>query len=158
MTGKKREHHVIGIDPGLTGAIAIVSPTDEVILCTDLPLTDEDKPSVDGNLLYRLIDKFMPCTVVVEKVHAMPGQGVTSMFNFGKSYGTILTAVKIAGANLLGITPQVWKKAQGLIKTEKEDSRQLALKKYPAAFKSLLRKKDHGRAEALLICDYYINL
>jgi len=153
--------HYIGIDPGLTGAIAILNIDKRVLFCHDLPITtvpkgSKDKPILNANLLYKLLMKFSPCKIAVEKVHAMPGQGVTSTFNFGKSYGIILASIDIAESEYLAVTPQAWKKMQGLIGTDKEAAVALAIKKYPEAASSLTRKKDHGRADALLICDYLI--
>lgn len=142
----------IGIDPGLSGAVAVLDQSGKCIHCSDLPLTKEDKPSIDSKELHKILCEFLPAKVIVEKVHAMPGQGVTSMFNFGKSYGAILAAVDVSGANRVNVTPMSWKKHFGLIGTEKDASRVLAVEMFPDA--PLKRKKDHGRADALLMAHY----
>ena len=88
----------------------------------------------------------------LEKVHAMPGQGVTSMFNFGMGYGSIQGILAAAGIPVKLVTPQEWKKYHGLIRMDKDCARLLAQRLYPQA--SLARKKDIGRADAMLIGDY----
>ena len=87
----------------------------------------------------------------IEMVGGMPGQGVVSSFHFGQSYGTArcaLTAMRI-GYKL--VTPPVWKKHHGLIGANKDSSRTIAIQKYPDAAQWFERKKDDGRAEAVLI-------
>ena len=87
----------------------------------------------------------------VETVHAMPGQGVTSMFSFGKAAGTIEGVLAGLEIPVTFVTPQAWKKPLGLLKKDKDVSRTLAIQLFPALSEQLKRKKDGGRADALLI-------
>jgi crossover junction endodeoxyribonuclease RuvC len=90
--------------------------------------------------------------VYLERVSAMPGQGVVSMFSFGRSYGAVEAAVSVLGYPLTYITPAVWKRSAGLIGGEKDASRGRVLDLYPDA--GVTRKKDNGRADAILIARY----
>ncbi|MFK0570598.1 hypothetical protein [Endozoicomonas sp.] len=92
--------------------------------------------------------------VYLEQVHAMPKQGVTSMFNMGRSFGAIEGVISTINLPLTYITPVTWKRRARLIGKEKDVSRTRALELYPAA--PLTRKKDHNRADAILIARYGI--
>jgi crossover junction endodeoxyribonuclease RuvC len=143
----------VGIDPGVSGALAAVDQDGQFLFAEEMPTFQDGKATaVDavelGRLLFRTHDLQIP-VVAVERVSAMPGQGVVSMFNFGKSYGTALGVVGALGFSRVDVTPQTWKKHHGLIGSEKDASRGLAIRMFPQA--SLSRKKDHGMADALLI-------
>lgn len=149
---------IAGIDPGQTGAIAFISSSGKVeIYDTPIEMVKKGKgikkEYLPGNMadLLRAIDLNH---VFIESVHAMPGQGVTSMFNFGKGFGIwigILAALKIPYTL---ITPQAWKKhlMQGI--KDKDAARIRAQQLYPSVSEELSRKKDIGRADALLIAEY----
>lgn len=165
----------LGIDPGITGAISIFDDDDHLddkkrlvnprlVNVFDLPTMQIGKTKqLDLNSLSNLLKKYMywiewspystpKMTAFLEKVNAMPGQGVSSMFNFGMNYGAIqgvLAANKIP-CNL--VTPQKWKKHHGLIGKDKECARTLAIQKFPTA--ELHLKKHIGRADAILIGCY----
>ena len=134
---------IIGIDPGATGAIAMIQPMVEV---WDMPATPHDLAT-----LMRTFDA-NTTRVYVEEVHSMPGQGVASTFKFGKGYGEIIGVLATLGLGYRAISPAVWKRAMGLQRAEKADSRRKAQELYPTA--PLSRVKDHGRAEALLIAEW----
>ena len=90
----------------------------------------------------------------IEQVHSMPRDGVTSAFGFGRSTGVIETALAAYKVPTVMLTPQKWKRAAGLIKKDKDASRNLAMQLYPELSNKLARKKDHGRADALLIAHF----
>ena len=145
----------IGIDPGLTGAIAVLSNEGKFISVHDMPimkLGKSKKNQVDPVALSELIMGIAPTSAILEKVGAMPGQGVASMFNFGMGYGVIQGVLAALWVDYELSTPQKWKKACGLIGKEKDAARLLAIELFPDA--SLARKKDGGRADALLIAKF----
>lgn len=150
---------IIGIDPGLTGAIAAITPNGSIEL-HDCPVFKVGNKSVYNPvgmaILLRQYQESSPSLLVaVEKVHSMPGQGVASTFCFGEGYGVwlgILAALNIAHEL---VTPQAWKKAlmNGQIK-DKDASRLVAMRLFPEASNQLQLKKHHGRADALLIAEF----
>jgi len=140
---------VIGIDPGsASGAVAWVS-SDGRAGVSDLPLI---AGALDPHALRSLLrDTPEPATAVyVERVSAMPKQGVSSTFKFGRAVGAIWATVALAGLRLELVTPAVWKR-WARIGREKELARALAIRRFPALAHDMARKKDADRAEALLI-------
>lgn len=150
---------IIGIDPGISGALAVIS--EDVSGIFDMPVMSSSKGKNQINP-YELADilRFeMPDKVVIEKVSAMPGQGVTSMFSFGKSVGIIEGVCAALGLPVEFLTPQSWKKKAGLIGKDKDYSRTMAIQKYPEFAPRLSRKKDVGRADAIHIAmHHYLGL
>lgn len=148
--------YFVGIDPGATGAIGAVDHRGDYALVIDMPLWDCcGAKVVDTGGGWEFRSPGAHISVAVEKVHAMPGQGVTSMFNFGMMYGgAIELGDNLATNPAILVTPQTWKKFHGLIGKDKDAARLLALEKWPAAAAQLKRKKDVGRADALLIADW----
>jgi len=149
-----------GIDPGIQGAIAFIYD-DGTIDLEDMPISSLQKKTgtgkrweTDGHKLADLFRRNERMAVFVERVHSMPGDGRPAAFSFGRSYGTILGVLGALKIRPELISPQVWKKQFGLIKKTKEGSRLKALEIYPQCGTGLQRKKDHGRAEALLIAEY----
>ena len=141
-------HYVIGVDPGKTGAVAIVSSNGAECEVWDLP--DNEMGILD--LQHDIVDQYgSPKAIYLESVHAMPKQGVTSSFNFGVSNGQARMFCALYRVRWVLITPQKWKKALGL-GSDKEQSRILAQQLYP--FVDLKLKKHHNRAEAILIGEY----
>jgi crossover junction endodeoxyribonuclease RuvC len=142
---------ILGIDPGASGAIAFYF--------TDAPdrVSVHDVPTVDGAissaLLADLIRTHGPSIAVIEAVSAMPGQGVSSMFNFGKAFGQAIGVVGTLKIPAHFVTPSKWKKHFRL-SSDKEECRARALQLFPACAASFARKKDHGRAEAALIAKF----
>ncbi|UYM16218.1 RuvC family protein [Endozoicomonas euniceicola] len=148
---------IIGIDPGLTGAIAILDAFEKnIIQLADMPtMPDNKKRKVSGMGLKKILAQFSPADVemvYLERVGARPGQGVVSMFSFGRSLGAVEAVVNLLGLPLTYVSPQLWKRPAGLIRADKDASRGKVLDLYPEA--DVNRKKDSGRADAILIARY----
>jgi hypothetical protein len=144
----------IGIDPGLDGAIAVMC--DESITLLDTPTVSNGKRrEMDLFAIVRLL-RGLTCSqdvmVAIESVHSMPGQGVSSTFSFGKGFGMWLGILAALNIPHQAVAPQTWKRvmlADG--GKEKDASRVKAMQLYPHIADQLSRKKDHGRADALLM-------
>jgi|TARA_B100001540_G_scaffold316136_1_gene345197 crossover junction endodeoxyribonuclease RuvC len=156
---------IIGIDPGISGAICFFNDG-KIIDVIEMPSMSEgkkNKKQVNGNQLYNEI-KFhisqinqQEISVVVEHVTAMPGQGVTSMFNFGQSFGVIKGICSAMQLPIHFVRPTKWKKYFNLINTSKDASRSRAIEIFPKFSEKLKRKKDSNKADAILIASYYYN-
>ena len=143
---------LIAIDPGaISGAIATFSLKGSPLV-GDLPVVDGQ---VDGAALSRFLALVAPEVVVVERVGSMPAQGVASTFKFGMAVGIIHGCVLGRAIPLHLVTPSRWKRYFNLGK-DKEAARALAIRLYPAVT-GIERKKDHGRAEALLMGHWFLN-
>jgi len=114
----------------------------------DMPVADR---SVSGRLLWLALKDRHIAMAVVEKVGSMPGQGVASTFRFGRAVGVVDGVLGALGVPTQYVSPAVWKRYFGLLKKPKDASRLIALEWFPNCAAELTRKKDHGRAEALLI-------
>jgi crossover junction endodeoxyribonuclease RuvC len=145
----------IGIDPGLSGALAILSADGSLELVADLPIVrDRSLAWIDGSALQSaLLDAIAgrPSRAVVERVSAMPKQGVSSSFQFGVGFGSILSVLQAMHIPIEFVTPVVWKRSYGLSK-DKHASLHKARLMFPTA--ELHLAKHDGRAEALLIAEY----
>jgi len=152
---------IIGIDPGLSGAIAILddSKIKELFDMPVMPDGKKNKRQLNSALLVKLINnniKSLENTVmVVEQVNAMPGQGVTSMFNFGQTFGAIKGICAALGLPIFFVRPAKWKKHFELINSAKDASRTKAIEMYPAISEQLSKKKDVNKSDAILIARYY---
>ena len=147
----------IGIDPGNTGAIAILDAQDSVLSLFDMPcmaLGKSDKQQVNPAELARILKSnwTVDAVVYLERVSSMPGQGVVSMFNFGMGFGIIQGVCAAISLPVHLVAPNVWKRKAGLIGSEKDAARTLAQQLYPEAM--LGRQKDIGRADAILIARF----
>ena len=155
----------IAIDPGLSGAIAVIKDYSfEMLEVFDMPVMPGTgkRHQVNGAELAKILREAKAIhapvksneniQVYLERVSAMPGQGVSSMFSFGCSYGIVLGVLAALQYSVTLVTPQSWKKRAGLIGKEKDAARTTAQLLYPAA--DLGRKKDIGRADALLIARF----
>ncbi len=141
----------VGIDPGLSGAIALVR-NGEYAEVWDMPTMGRgtgSKQQINSAEVAKILRSCPPCPAYIELVGAMPGQGVSSMFNFGKAAGAIMGALAALEFPMSEVTPQKWKRAFDLIGKEKDMARTVAQQLMPLA--PLGRKKDCGRADALLI-------
>ena len=156
---------IIGIDPGIAGAICFFS-NGNVIDVIDMPSMAEgkkNKKQVNGRQIFNEIklikNKFSDenICVVVEQVSAMPGQGVTSMFNFGQSFGVIKGICSAMELPIFYVRPAKWKKYFNLINSEKDASRTKAIEMFPNISQKLSRKKDNNKADAILIAYYFEN-
>ena len=152
---------IIGIDPGVSGAISIME-NKKVIEIHDMPTMidgKKNKKQVNGsqvaNIIKEKLNQNKEIIVVVEHVNAMPGQGVTSMFNFGQSFGVIKGVCSALRLPIYFVRPTKWKKHFNLIKTNKDASRTKVIEVYPDISSKLSRKKDSNRADAILIARYF---
>tara|TARA_Y100000768_G_C23694138_1_gene548292 strand:+ start:65 stop:553 length:489 start_codon:yes stop_codon:yes gene_type:complete len=156
---------IIGIDPGISGAVCFFKDGQiiEVIEMPSMAEGKKNKKQVNGNQLYNEIKnqisliKDENVCVVVEHVTAMPGQGVTSMFNFGQSFGVIKGICSAMQLPIHFVRPTKWKKYFNLINTSKDASRSRAIEIFPKISDKLKRKKDSNKADAILISSYYYN-
>ena len=143
---------VCGIDPGIHGGIALVSSEHGLLHADDMPVTDDKVSPVLVTDWFRQIAPHEPDLVVIEKVHAMPRQGVSSSFGFGRSLGVVEGVVGALGFRVQMVTPQAWKKGVGIVAgADKDASRTRALELWPEAADLFRRKKDADRAEAALM-------
>lgn len=141
----------IAFDPGLSGAWGAVDHNGKYIGCGDLPSTDK---IINTNAVWMEIcqaTQGMDREFVIEQVSAMPGQGVTSMFTFGGAYMACIAVAQRSRDPWMLVRPRAWKKDMGLT-ADKDESLDMARELWPAA--PLTRKKDNGRAEALLIAEW----
>ena len=156
---------IIGIDPGINGAICFFKKG-EVLDVIDMPTMAEGKKNkrqVNGQQIFNEFSKRIELyskdniKVVVEKVSAMPGQGVTSMFNFGQSFGVIKGVCAAMQLPIFFVTPAKWKKYFDLINTQKDASRTKAIEIFPKISQILSKKKDSNKADAILIASFFEN-
>ena len=152
---------IIGIDPGISGAISIIE-NKKILEIHDTPTMIEGKKNkrqINGaqvtNIIKKKLNGEKEVVVVVEHVNAMPGQGVTSMFKFGQSFGVIKGICAALSIPIYFVRPTKWKKHFNLIKTNKDASRTKVIEAYPEISDKLHRKKDSNRADAILIALYF---
>ena len=154
---------IIGIDPGISGSICFFQDG-KIIDVVEMPIMIEgkkNKKQVNGSQIfneisYRIkkIDK-KDIKVVIEQVSAMPGQGVTSMFNFGQSFGILKGICSAMQLPMYFVRPAKWKKYFNLINSEKDASRTRAIEIFPYFSSQLSKKKDSNKADAILIASFY---
>ena len=154
---------IIGIDPGISGSICFFEDG-KIIDVIEMPTMIEgkkNKKQVNGSQLYNEILKRIEkgkkneVRVIVEQVSAMPGQGVTSMFNFGQSFGILKGICSAMQLPIYFIRPAKWKKYFNLINSEKDASRTRAIEIFPYFSSKLTKKKDANKADAILISSFY---
>ena len=153
---------VIGIDPGISGSICFFQDG-KIIDVVEMPTMTEgkkNKKQVNGSQIYneisariKKIDK-KDIKVIIEQVSAMPGQGVTSMFNFGQSFGILKGICSAMQLPMFFVRPMRWKKYFNLINSEKDASRTRAIEIFPYFSSQLSRKKDSNKADAILIASF----
>jgi len=144
----------LGIDPGITGGIALLSLDGKDLILEampTMPAPTAGKRMVDAAGLARLLRPYPDLVAAVEHVGAMPGQGVTSMFSFGQSYGTALGALGALGIGYTLVRPQLWKKFHGITSAGKDGALGVVARRWP---ERILKKTEHGLADALLIADW----
>jgi len=152
---------IIGIDPGLSGGIAVLE-NNKVKNIFDMPVMAEGKKNKrqlnSAQLVKLLRDNYSDqdeVSVVVEQVNAMPGQGVTSMFNFGQTFGAIKGICAALGLPIYFVRPAKWKKHFELINSSKDASRTKTIEMYPSLSNELAKKKDVNKSDAILIAKYH---
>tara|TARA_B100000989_G_scaffold234274_1_gene181060 strand:+ start:581 stop:1078 length:498 start_codon:yes stop_codon:yes gene_type:complete len=153
---------IIGIDPGISGSICFFEDG-KILEVIEMPVMTEgkkNKKQVNGSQVY---NEFLKRTnvnnretrVVIEQVSAMPGQGVTSMFNFGQSFGILKGICSAMQLPMFFVRPAKWKKYFNLINSQKDASRTRAIEIFPYFSKQLSKKKDTNKADAILIASFY---
>tara|TARA_A100001011_G_scaffold387795_1_gene466243 strand:- start:742 stop:1236 length:495 start_codon:yes stop_codon:yes gene_type:complete len=154
---------IIGIDPGISGSICFLKDG-KIIDVVEMPTMTEGKKNkrqVNGSQIYNEITKRInkydtqDVRVVIEQVSAMPGQGVTSMFNFGQSFGILKGICSAMQLSMYFVRPAKWKKYFNLINAEKDASRARAIEIFPYFSSQLSKKKDSNKADAILIASFY---
>ena len=154
---------IIGIDPGISGAICFFKDG-KILDVIEMPTMTEGKKNkrqVNGSQIYNEISKRVKnfdkqnVRVIIEQVSAMPGQGVTSMFNFGQSYGILKGICSAMQLPMYFVRPAKWKKYFNLINSEKDASRTKAIEIFPSFSSQLSKKKDSNKADAILIASFY---
>ena len=154
---------IIGIDPGITGSICFMK-NGQILEVVEMPTMTEGKKNkrqVNGAQIYNEILQRIKendnenIRVIIEQVSAMPGQGVTSMFNFGQSFGILKGICSAMQLPMYFVRPAKWKKYFGLINSEKGASRTKAIEMFPYFSSNLSKKKDINKADAILIASFY---
>ena len=153
---------IIGIDPGISGSICFFKDG-KILEVIEMPVMTEgkkNKKQVNGAQIYneflkRINKKDDEIRVVIEQVSAMPGQGVTSMFNFGQSFGILKGICSAMQLPMFFVRPAKWKKYFNLINSQKDASRTRAIEIFPYFSTKLSKKKDSNKADAILISSFY---
>ena len=154
---------IIGIDPGISGSICFFQDG-KIVDVVEMPTMTEgkkNKKQVNGSqIVNEILEKIKELDkreikVVIEQVSAMPGQGVTSMFNFGQSFGILKGICSSMQLPMYFVRPAKWKKYFNLINSEKDASRTRAIEVFPYFSSQLSRKKDSNKADAILIASFY---
>ena len=154
---------IIGIDPGISGSICFFQDG-KIIDVVEMPTMTEgkkNKKQVNGSQIFNEISERIKkldkkdIKVIIEQVSAMPGQGVTSMFNFGQSFGILKGICSAMQLPMYFVRPAKWKKYFNLINSEKDASRTRAIEIFPYFSGQLSRKKDSNKADAILIASFY---
>ena len=154
---------IIGIDPGISGSLCFFNDG-KIIDLVEMPSMAEgkkNKKQVNGAQIYNEISlriqgiEKKDIKVVIEQVSAMPGQGVTSMFNFGQSFGVLKGVCSAMQISMYFVRPTKWKKYFNLINSEKDASRTKAIQIFPYISAQLSRKKDANKADAILIASFF---
>ena len=154
---------IIGIDPGISGSICFFQDG-KIAKVIEIPTMTEgkkNKKQVNGSQIFNEISEKIKkldkkeIKVIIEQVSAMPGQGVTSMFNFGQSFGILKGICSAMQLPLYFVRPAKWKKYFNLINSEKDASRTRAIEVFPYFSSQLSRKKDSNKADAILIASFY---
>ena len=154
---------IIGIDPGISGSICFLQNS-KILDVIEMPKMTEEKKNkrqVNGSQIYNEICKIInkiekqEIRIVIEQVSAMPGQGVTSMFNFGQSFGILKGISSAMQLPMYFVRPAKWKKYFNLINSEKDASRTRAIEIFPYFSSQLSKKKDSNKADAILIASFH---
>jgi crossover junction endodeoxyribonuclease RuvC len=151
---------ILGVDPGIRGGLAIVGSDGDRTVMIDaiyIPVVGTGaKERVDVAAIRNFIDQHKPIRALIERGQARPKQGASSGFKYGRAVGAIEAAITLDAIPVEIIEPSVWKRHWHLAGKDKESARQRALQLFPDAHAALARKRDHGRAESMLIALYYV--
>ena len=154
---------IIGIDPGISGSLCFFQDgkIKDVVEMPTMIEGKKNKKQVNGSQIFNEITEKIKdmdkknIKVVIEHVTAMPGQGVTSMFNFGQSFGILKGICSAMQLSVYFVRPAKWKKYFNLINSEKDASRTRAIEIFPYYSSHLSRKKDSNKADAILIASFF---
>jgi len=157
---------IIAIDPGINGAICFFEngQVKDVLEMPTMAEGKKNKRQINGHQMYNELSSRIKgynsqnINVIVEQVSAMPGQGVTSMFNFGQSFGVIKGICAAMQLPIFFVRPVKWKKHFELINSQKDASRTKAIEMFPKISPILSKKKDSNKADAILIASFYENI
>jgi hypothetical protein len=152
---------VLGVNLGINGGLAVIEITNGVppklVECIDIPtIGDGAKERVDVAAIRNFIEAHKPARALIERAGAMPGQGVASAFKYARAAGATEAVITLCAIPVEIIEASAWKRFWHLLGEDKEGSRQKALQLFPDAHAALARKRDHARAEAILIALYGI--
>ena len=154
---------IIGVDPGISGSICFLLDG-KILEVLEMPTMAEgkkNKKQINGSQIFNEINRVIKkiqnqeVRVVIEQVSAMPGQGVTSMFNFGQSFGILKGICSAMKLPMYFVRPAKWKKYFNLINSKKDASRTKAIEIFPYFSQELSKKKDANKADAILIASFY---
>ena len=154
---------IIGIDPGISGSICFLEDgiIKDVLEMPTMTEGKKNKKQVNGSQIFNEISfriktyEKKNIKVVIEQVSAMPGQGVTSMFNFGQSFGILKGICSAMQLPIYFVRPAKWKKYFNLINSEKDASRTKAIEIFPYFSSNLSKKKDSNKADEILLASYF---
>lgn len=151
---------IVGIDPGVSGAISILRDGKITMIC-DMPIMidgTKSKRQINAAELANILTReniSEQDKIILESVSAMPGQGVTGMFSFGQSFGVIKGVCAALKLPVYLVRPVKWKKHFNLLNSEKDASRTKAIEIFPYFSSQLSKKKDSNKADAILIASFY---
>lgn len=145
---------ILGVDPGISGGLALIRRTGELVFAEPMPVLRNAVPTVDVRELYRLMQGHLVDFAYVERAQAMPRQGVSSAFNYGVIFGSILTAIADLGIGYELVSPAAWKRAAGL-NADKRESVDRVRQLYPTF---PVKRSEDGIAEAILIARHGLRL
>ena len=146
---------ILGIDPGASGAFAFFDTIAGTLELLDMPTVQvlrngKKRNEISEQMIAAVLGARPPVVAVIERVYAMPGQGVTSMFSFGLAVGLVRGVLAGQGIPIEFVAPKSWQKALG-VRGGKDGSRQRACELFPAYAAAFARVKDNGRSDAALI-------
>ena len=152
---------IVGVDPGISGAICILN-NGKISELYEMPTMidgKKNKRQVNGAEITNIFQKELinekNSKVIIEHVSAMPGQGVTSMFNFGQSFGVVKGICAALRLPLYFVRPVKWKKHFNLINSQKDASRTKVIEIFPYISSKISKKKDSNKADAILIARFF---
>lgn len=146
--------NILGIDIGVAGALALLTPEGELVEVADMPILRDGpkgRPAVNAPLLAELVYRWHAAAAFIERVGARPAEGAVGAFAFGRSRGVVEGVLGARGVPATHIAPASWKRALGLNSASKDASRSEAIRRWPGHAGLFARVKDDGRAEAALI-------
>lgn len=155
--GSRTGRNTVGIDPGQTGGLVCLNSSGGLVDAIDMPTVQAPNSKaklIDGYVVRRFLEEHVPALIVIEMVASRPGQGISSSFQFGMSYGAVVALALSTGAEVVLVTPPTWKRKLALMTGSKDSVRIWCLKRWADSVHFFKRKKDIGRADAAAIAEY----